>query len=163
MKLAELFSIGGVNDYRTHRPAPLPANQSPDRASRTLFAFVHIYANIRHENDSVLSFTQRRKSRRDISRCFVWQAQKAVWVLRLIEELERVPAQYFKKLVNTEGIWEVRVQLGNDAFRLLGFFAEPTLLVLTNGFAKKTQKTPAKEIATALRRRADYIAERKQQ
>lgn len=89
------------------------------------------------------------------------QAQKVVWVLRLIEELERVPAQYFKKLVNTEGIWEVRAQLGTDAFRLLGFFAEPTVFVLTNGFAKKTQKTPSREIATALRRRAEYIAERK--
>lgn len=89
------------------------------------------------------------------------QAQKVVWVLRLIEELERVPTHYFKKLVNSDGIWEVRVQLGNDAFRLLGFFAEPTMLVLTNGFAKKRQKTPAQEIATALRRRADYMAERK--
>jgi phage-related protein len=86
------------------------------------------------------------------------QAQKVIWVLRLVEELETVPGQYFKKLVSSGGIWEVRIQLGNDAFRLLGFFAQPTILVLTNGFAKKTQKTPPQEIATALRRRADYLA-----
>lgn len=44
------------------------------------------------------------------------QAQKIIWVLRLIEDLETIPAQYFKKLVNTDDLWEVRVQAGNNAF-----------------------------------------------
>jgi phage-related protein len=70
------------------------------------------------------------------------QAQKVLWVLQLIEELDIVPRQYFKKLVDSEGIWEVRIQFGNDIFRLLGFFDGGNLLILTNGFAKKTQKTP---------------------
>ena len=81
------------------------------------------------------------------------QAQKVLWVLRLIEELDLVPGQYFQKLVNTDDIWEVRVQFGSDIFRLLGFFASSSLLVLTNGFAKKSQKTPRQEIAIATRRR----------
>ena len=89
------------------------------------------------------------------------QAQKVLWVLQLIEELEIVPRQYFKKLVDSEGIWEVRVQFGNDIFRLLGFFDDGTLLILTNGFAKKTQKTPSQEIALAVRRKSDYLARRK--
>ena len=89
------------------------------------------------------------------------QAQKVLWVLQLIEELEIVPRQYFKKLVDSEGIWEVRVQFGNDIFRLLGFFDDGTLLILTNGFAKKTQKTPSQEIALAVRRKNDYLARRK--
>ena len=89
------------------------------------------------------------------------QAQKVLWVLQLIEELETVPRQYFKKLVDSEGIWEVRVQFGNDIFRLLGFFDGGTLLILTNGFAKKTQKTPPQEIALAVRRKSDYLARRK--
>jgi len=71
------------------------------------------------------------------------QAQKILWVLQLIEELETIPRQYFKKLVDNEGIWEARIQFGGDIFRLLGFFDGDTLLILTNGFAKKTQKTPA--------------------
>ncbi len=50
------------------------------------------------------------------------QAQKVLWVLHLIQELDIVPSQYFKKLVNTDKIWEVRVQVGNNTFRLLGFF-----------------------------------------
>ena len=71
------------------------------------------------------------------------------------------PSQYFKKLVDSEGIWEVRIQLGNDIFRLLGFFDGGALLILTNGFAKKTQKTPLPEIALAIRRKQDYLARRK--
>lgn len=88
------------------------------------------------------------------------QAQKVLWVLQLIEELESIPRQYFKKLVDSEGIWEVRIQFGNDIFRLLGFFDGGTLLILTNGFAKKTQKTPSHEIALAVRRKKDYLARR---
>jgi phage-related protein len=89
------------------------------------------------------------------------QAQKVLWVLQLIEELDMIPRQYFKKLVDSEGIWEVRIQFGNDIFRLLGFFVGGTLLILTNGFAKKTQKTPPQEIALAIRRKEEYLARRK--
>jgi phage-related protein len=89
------------------------------------------------------------------------QAQKVLWVLQLIEELDAIPRQYFKKLVDSGDIWEVRVQFGNDIFRLLGFFDDGTLLILTNGFAKKTQKTPAQEIALAVRRKQEYLARRK--
>lgn len=88
------------------------------------------------------------------------QAQKVVWVLRLVEELDVVPSQYFKKLVATEEIWEVRAQFGGNTFRVLGFFADVTVLVLTNGFAKKTQKTPPQEIALAEQRRRDYLERR---
>ncbi len=58
------------------------------------------------------------------------QAQKVLWVLRLIEELDSVPSQYLKKLVNTDDIWEVRVQVGNNIFRLLGFFERDNLVIL---------------------------------
>ena len=60
------------------------------------------------------------------------QAQKAAWVLNIIEELDRSPTQYFKKLVNTDDIWEVRIQTGADAIRLLGFLWGNTFVVLTN-------------------------------
>jgi phage-related protein len=86
------------------------------------------------------------------------QAQKVLWVLRLIQELDSVPSQYLKKLVNTDDIWEVRVQLGNNTFRLLGFFEDDNLIVLTNGFAKKTQKTPSQEIELAEQRKRDYLS-----
>jgi phage-related protein len=89
------------------------------------------------------------------------QAQKVVWVLQLVEDLERVPRQYLKKMVGTDDIWEVRVQVGNNIFRLLGFFDSDQLMILTNGFAKKTQKTPRREIALAQQRKNDYLKRRK--
>jgi phage-related protein len=90
------------------------------------------------------------------------QAQKVTWVLQLIEELDVIPSTYLKKLVNTEDIWEVRVQVGNNIFRLLGFFDGDNLVVLNHGFQKKTQKTPSKEIKLAEQRRKDYLRRKKQ-
>ena len=88
------------------------------------------------------------------------QAQKVVWVLRLVEELDPVPSQYFKRLVDTDDLWEVRAQFGGDTFRLIGFFDGARLLVLTSGFAKKTEKVPRQEIAVAEKRRQDYLSRR---
>lgn len=85
------------------------------------------------------------------------QVQKILWVLRLIRDFEIIPKEYFKKLVNTQDIWEVRVKSGNNIFRILGFFDKDQFIVLTNGFAKKSQKTPAREISLAEQRKKDYL------
>jgi len=85
------------------------------------------------------------------------QAQKIAWVLTLIEELDVVPARYFKKLTGSEGLWEVRINVGRDTFRLLAFFDGPRVVVLAHGFAKKAQKVPKKLMALAERRRAEYL------
>ena len=89
------------------------------------------------------------------------QAQKVAWVLQLVEELDTVPSTYLKKLVNTDNIWEVRLQVGGNIFRLLGFFDGDSLVVLNHGFQKKTQKTPPRDIKIAERRRKDYLARKK--
>jgi len=89
------------------------------------------------------------------------QAQKVAWVMQLVEELDRVPSQYFRKLVDTEDLWEIRVQMGGDLFRLLGFFDGATLLVLCHGLAKKTRKTPPHDIAVAERRKREYLKRRR--
>jgi phage-related protein len=67
-----------------------------------------------------------------------------------------VPQEYFKKLQNSDGIWEIRVKQGNNAFRLPGFLDKGKLVILTNGFAKKSQKTPLQEIALAEQRKHEY-------
>ncbi len=85
------------------------------------------------------------------------QAQKATWILSLIEELPSIPAKYLKKLVNTDGIWEVRIKYGSNIFRLLGFFDGSKLVVLNHAFQKKTQKTPRKAIKIAEDRKKDYF------
>ncbi len=82
--------------------------------------------------------------------------EKIGWTLNLIEEVEKVPETYLKHLENTEGLYEVRVQQGNDIFRIFCFFDEGQLVVITSGFQKKTQKTPKKEIDRAIKIKKDY-------
>ena len=84
------------------------------------------------------------------------QATKIAWVLKLIREINPIPSNYFKKLVNTDDIWEIRVDVGRNTFRLLGFFSGRELIILTNSFQKKSQKTPPKEIKLAEKRKRDY-------
>ena len=88
------------------------------------------------------------------------QVIKITWVLKLIRESDRVPAKYFKKLVHTDDIWEVRVSIGNNIFRLLGFFEKEELIILTNSFQKKTQKTPKKEVELAEQRKKEMMSRR---
>jgi len=85
------------------------------------------------------------------------QAKKVTWVLNLVENQSRVPIEYLKKLSGTSGLWEIRIQSGSDIFRLLGFIDDGKLVVLTNGFTKKSQKTPANEIQIAELRKTDYL------
>jgi phage-related protein len=88
------------------------------------------------------------------------QVAKITWVLKLIREHENISTRYFKKLVNTDDIWEVRVSAGKNIFRLLGFIREQEVVILTNSFQKKTQKTPQKEIKLAEKRKKDYLSRR---
>jgi phage-related protein len=87
-------------------------------------------------------------------------AQKAAWVLSLIEDLDVVPSMYFKKLVSTEEIWECRIQRGSNAYRIFCFFDGNAVVVLTHGLIKKTRKTPVREIERAEAYRRDYLQRR---
>ena len=83
------------------------------------------------------------------------------WVLRLVRDLKDIPTTYFKKLININDIWEVKVQMGRNIFRFLGFYDGPQLIILTNGFQKKSQKTPKREIELAKNRKKSYLKRRK--
>ena len=86
---------------------------------------------------------------------------KIAKVIELVEQLERIPAKNFRFIEGTSGLYEIRVQLGNNIFRVFCFFDEGRLVVLLSGFQKKTQKTPPKEIDRAERLMKDYDAEKK--
>jgi phage-related protein len=81
---------------------------------------------------------------------------KIIWTLDLIEELPRVPETYLKHLENTNGLYEIRVKVGSDIYRIFCFFDEGKLVVLANCFQKKTQKTPKQEIVKALKIKEEY-------
>jgi phage-related protein len=85
------------------------------------------------------------------------QFEKISFVLDLIEQIDIVPSKYFKKLKGTYDIWEIRVQQGNNIFRVLGFFDGNDLVVLNHALSKKSQKIPQKEIAVAEKRKRNYF------
>ncbi len=85
---------------------------------------------------------------------------KIVWTIELVEELQRVPETYLKHIENTDGLYEIRVQSGSDIFRIFCFFDDGKIVVITNGFQKKSQKTPKKEIDIALKIKAEYENEK---
>jgi phage-related protein len=87
-------------------------------------------------------------------------AQKVAWVLTLIEDLEVVPSSYLKKLVGSAEIWECRIQFGSNSYRIFCFFEGYSVVVLTHGIIKKTQKTPRQEIEKAEACRKDYLSRR---
>ena len=85
---------------------------------------------------------------------------KIIWTLDLIELIKFVPVTYLKYLEGTENLFEIRVQNGSDIFRIFCFFDKGNLIVLTNGFQKKTQKTPKQEIEKAIKIMNEYYEDK---
>ncbi len=88
---------------------------------------------------------------------------KIIKVLDIIEQLDRVPTSYLRRIEGTNGLFEVRVQLGNNIFRIFCFFDGNKFVILLTGFQKKTQKTPTDEIKRAVRLMEDYYREKKKE
>jgi phage-related protein len=86
---------------------------------------------------------------------------KIIWTFELIEDLPRIPEIYLKHIENTDGLYEIRVQQGSDKFRIFCFFDQGQLVVITNGFQKKSQKTPKQEIELALKIKGEYENEKR--
>ncbi|MEJ5996448.1 type II toxin-antitoxin system RelE/ParE family toxin [Pedobacter sp. Du54] len=81
-------------------------------------------------------------------------------IIEAIETLERVPSNYLRFLVGTDGLYEARIQLGSNIWRVFCFFDNDKLVILLNGFQKKTQKTPKNEIEKGLRLMAEYYEQK---
>ena len=86
--------------------------------------------------------------------------RKVEWTLNLLRTIDRIPKKYFDHMTGTDGLFEVRVELGSNIFRIFAFFDEGNLIVLGNGFQKKTQKTPKQEIEKALKIKKEYENEK---
>jgi len=84
---------------------------------------------------------------------------KIIWTLELLEDLPHIPETYFKHIENTDGLYEIRVQVGGDIFRIFCFFDKGKIVVIANGFQKKSQKTPKQEIDKALKIKREYEKE----
>jgi len=86
--------------------------------------------------------------------------KKINWTLQLIATIDRVPKKYFDHITNSTGIFEIRVEVGTDIYRVFSFFDKGNLIILINGFQKKTQKTPKSEIELAEKLKKQYFDEK---
>lgn len=86
---------------------------------------------------------------------------KMEWTLKLIQVQRQIPEKYFKHLEGSKGLYEIRVEVGNNIFRIFSFFDKGNLIVLGNAFQKKSQKTPKNELKKALRIMEEYYNEKR--
>ena len=82
-------------------------------------------------------------------------------IIEAIETLERVPKNYLKQITDTKGLYEARIQLASNIWRVFCFFDDDKLVILMNGFQKKTEKTPKSELEKAKKIMTEYFNEKK--
>ena len=97
-----------------------------------------------HFNEFYLAQTE--KVRKKILQTLVW-----------IETLDIVPITILRSIESVKGLYEIRVEFSSNIFRIFCCFDEGSLIVLFNGFQKKTQKTPSNEIEKAKRLMKEYF------
>ena len=93
---------------------------------------------------------QSEKVRRKIAQTLVW-----------LQTLDRLPTSILKSIEGKKGLFEIRVEFGGDIFRIFCCFDEGSLVILFNGFQKKTQKTPSNEIEKADKLMKEYFDNKK--
>ena len=86
--------------------------------------------------------------------------EKIEWTLALVRDLKYVPEKYFKHVESSDGLFEIRIQVGSNIYRIFSFFDAGNLVVLINGFRKKSNKTPKKEIVLAKKLMKEYFDEK---
>ena len=83
---------------------------------------------------------------------------KIKYVLELIKQVEKVPAKFLSPITGYDGLFEIRVEYESNIYRIFCCFDKGKLVVLFNGFQKKSQKTPKQEIERAMRLKKEYFA-----
>lgn len=83
---------------------------------------------------------------------------KVDYVLQIVISVQRISTKFFKHF--EDGIYEIRIEVGNNIYRIFSFFDDNKLVILLHGFQKKTQKTPRKEIEQAKKLRRMYYEDK---
>jgi phage-related protein len=87
--------------------------------------------------------------------------EKIEYVFNVIKTVDRIPEKFLKHLEGTDGLFEIRIQVGSDIYRIFCCFDAGRVVILFNGFQKKSQKTPKDEINKAIRLKEEYFNEKR--
>ncbi len=83
--------------------------------------------------------------------------EKIEYVFKVIRTVDRIPEKFLKHIEGTDGLYEIRIKVGNNIYRIFCCFDEGRIVILFNGFQKKSQKTPKKEIDKANKLKEEYF------
>jgi len=83
--------------------------------------------------------------------------EKIQYVFELIKQVERVPVKFLSPMASCDGLYEIRVEYQSNIYRIFCCFDQGQLVILFNGFQKKTQKTPKTEIEKAMKLKQEYF------
>ena len=81
-------------------------------------------------------------------------------IIEIIEYQQQIPEKYLKHIEGQKGLYEARISLGTDIWRVFCFFDKGKLVILLNGFQKKSQKTPKSDLELAIRLMKEYFDEK---
>ncbi len=95
---------------------------------------------------------------RFIATLSVKELRKLDYIISMLETEDRMPVKFIKHL--QEGLYELRMEYESNTYRVFFIFDDGQIVVLFNGFQKKTQKTPKGEIEKALRIKEEYYADK---
>ena len=87
--------------------------------------------------------------------------EKIEYVFKILRTVQNVPKKFLDHMTGTDGLYEIRIEFESNIYRIFCCFDKGNLVILFNGFQKKTQKTPANEINTAVKRLKQYHEDRK--
>ncbi len=85
---------------------------------------------------------------------------KIDYVIAIVRTEKQISQTFFQHLEGSDGLFEIRVKVGSNIFRIFSCFDEGQLIILFNGFQKKTQKTPKNELKKAIEIKKQYYADK---
>ena len=83
--------------------------------------------------------------------------EKIEYIFKVIQTVDRIPQKFLKHIEATDGLYEIRIKVGSDIYRVFCCFDEAQLVILFNRFQKKSKKTPKNEIEKALKLKQEYF------
>ena len=111
---------------------------------------LNVTLNLQFQMDSIRQIIAYKNHFEDFLLALDIRTQNKIHkIISILETMDKVPSNYIKHISGTKGLYEARVQLGSNIWRIFCFFDEGNLVILLNGFTKKTEKTPRTEIEKA--------------
>jgi phage-related protein len=132
---------------------------NPEQKEKKICTFITYKLHLQNESKGIIAYKNYFE---DFLLSQPLKVQDKIFkIIEAVESLEHIPSHYLKLISGTNGLYEVRIQFASNIWRIFCFFDEDRLVILLNGFQKKTEKTPKQEIGKAVKLMAEYYRKNK--